>query len=69
MHALMSELKNTIIVGICHNIVPSLATSPLSLKQGLNVFGGAGHAAVQSKLQQLHDRKGMKTMDARELTQ
>jgi hypothetical protein len=50
--------------GVCDETVPtngaSLATSQMSMKKGIKVFGNDGVDAVRSELQQLHDRAVMR---------
>jgi hypothetical protein len=45
-----------------------LATSQMSMKRGIKVFGDAGIKAVADELQQLHDRVVMEAKHAKELT-
>jgi len=48
--------------------VHEILLSQWGMKQGLKIFGERGVAAVTKELQQLHDRKVIKPMQAHELT-
>lgn len=62
MQALMAEATKPA------EIHETTATSQMSLRKGLRVFGEKGAEAVKKEMQQLHDRKVMRPRNAKSLT-